>query len=90
MLRACVIHFDKSWDKCVALAEFAYNNSYQASLKMAPFEALYGKRWCTPLNWSLAGERIWFGPKLVQEVEEKVRVIRKKSESSSDEAKELP
>jgi hypothetical protein len=43
MLRACVIHFDKSWDKCLALAEFAYNNSYQASLKMAPFEALYGR-----------------------------------------------
>jgi hypothetical protein len=38
MLRACVIHFDKTWDKCLALAEFAYNNSYQASLKMAPFE----------------------------------------------------
>jgi IS30 family transposase len=35
MLRACVIHFDKSWDKCLALVEFAYNNSYQASLKMA-------------------------------------------------------
>jgi hypothetical protein len=42
MLRACIIHFDKTWDKCLALAEFAYNNSYQASLKMAPFEALYG------------------------------------------------
>jgi transposase InsO family protein len=43
MLRACVIHFDKSWGKCLALVEFAYNNSYQASLKMAPFKALYGK-----------------------------------------------
>ena len=42
MLRACVIHFDKTWDNSLALAEFAYNNSYQASLKMAPFEALYG------------------------------------------------
>jgi transposase InsO family protein len=42
MLRACIIHFDKRWDKCLALAEFSYNNSYQASLKMAPFEALYG------------------------------------------------
>jgi hypothetical protein len=42
MLRACVIHFDKSWDKCLPLAEFSYNNSYQASLKMAPLEALYG------------------------------------------------
>jgi hypothetical protein len=75
LLRACVIHFDKSWDKCLALAEIAYNNSYQASLKMAPFEALYG-RCGTPLNWSQAGERTLFGPKLVQEAEEKVSVIR--------------
>jgi hypothetical protein len=76
MLRACVIHFDKTWDKCLALAEFACNNSYQASLKMAPFEALYGRRCRTPLNWSQAGERTLFGPKLVQEAEEKVGVIR--------------
>jgi hypothetical protein len=76
MLRACVIHFDKAWDKCLALAEFAYNNSYQASLKKAPFEALYGRRCRTPLNWSQAGEWTLFGPKLVQEAEEKVGVIR--------------
>jgi hypothetical protein len=42
MLRASILHFDKSWDKCLSLAEFSYNNSYQASLKMAPFDALYG------------------------------------------------
>jgi hypothetical protein len=54
----------------------AYNNSYQTSLKMAPFEALYGRRCRTPLNWSQAGERTLFGPKLVQEAEEKVEVIR--------------
>jgi hypothetical protein len=76
MLRACIIHFDKAWDKCLALAEFAYNNSYQASLKMAPFEALYGRRCRTPLNWSQVGERTLFDPKLVQEAEEKVGVIR--------------
>jgi transposase InsO family protein len=76
MLRACVIHFDMAWDKYLALAEFAYNNSYQASLKMAPFEALYGRRCRTPLNWSQAGERTLFGPKLVQEAEEKAGVIR--------------
>jgi hypothetical protein len=76
MLRACVIHFDKSWDKCLALAEFSYNNSYQASLKMAPFEALYGRRCCTPLNWSHTGERKFFGPALVKDAEEKVRVIK--------------
>jgi hypothetical protein len=75
MLRACVIHFDKAWDKCLALAEFAYNNSYHARLKMAPFEALYGRRCRTPLNWSQEGERTLFGPKLVQEAEEKVGVI---------------
>jgi hypothetical protein len=57
MLRACVLHYGKDWDKCLSLAEFSYNNSYQSSLKMAPFEALYGRRCRTPLNWSQAGER---------------------------------
>jgi hypothetical protein len=50
MLRACVINCGKNWDKYLSLAEFAYNNSYQSSLKMAPFEALYGRRCQTPLN----------------------------------------
>jgi transposase InsO family protein len=77
MLWACIIHFDKSWDKCLSLAEFSYNNSYQASLKMAPFEALYGRRCRTPLNWSQVGERKFFGPNLVKEAEERVEVIKK-------------
>jgi hypothetical protein len=76
MLRASIMHFDKSWDKCLSLAEFSYNNSYQASLKMAPFEALYGRRCGTPLNWSEARERMLFGPDLVKDVAEKVNVIR--------------
>jgi hypothetical protein len=76
MLRACIIHFDKSWDTCLALAEFSYNNSYHASLKMAPFEALYGRRCRTTLNWSQVGERKFFGPNLVKEAEEKVEVIK--------------
>jgi hypothetical protein len=76
MLRASIMHFDKSWDKCLSLAEFSYNNSYQASLKMAPFEALYGRRCRTPLNWSEAGERTLFGLDLVKDAEEKVDVIR--------------
>jgi hypothetical protein len=75
MLRASILHFDKSWDKCLSLAEFSYNNSYQASLKMAPFDALYGRRCRTPLNWSEAGKRTLFGPKLVKEAEERVQVI---------------
>jgi hypothetical protein len=64
------------------LAEFSYNNSYQSSLKMAPFEALYGRRCRTPLNWSQAREREIFGPDLVLEAEEKVRVIKRNLEAA--------
>lgn len=77
MLRACVITFSKKWDECLPLAEFSYNNSYQASIQMAPFEALYGRRCRTPLNWSESGERATFGPDLVIETEDKVQKIRK-------------
>ena len=76
MLRACVIQYDKNWDKCLALAEFSYNNSYQSSLKMEPFEALYGRRCRTPLSWSQTGECKIFGPDLVTEAENKVKVIQ--------------
>jgi hypothetical protein len=82
MLRACVIHYGKNWDKCLSLAKFSYNNSYQSSLKMAPFEALYGRRCRTPLNWSQAEEREIFGPDLVLEAEDKVRVIKKNLEAA--------
>jgi hypothetical protein len=77
MLRACAIDCGKTWDKHLSLAEFAYNNIYQSSLKMAPFEALYGRRCRTPLNWSQPGEREVFGPDLVTEAERKVKLIRK-------------
>jgi hypothetical protein len=76
MLRACIIHYGTSWDKCLALAEFSYNNSYQSSLQMAPFEALYGRRCRTPLSWSETGKRKIFGPDLVIEAEDKVKIIQ--------------
>src|SRR6185437_15302529 len=76
MLRACAIQYGKNLDKCLALAEFSYNNSYQSSLQMAPFEALYCLRCRTPLSWSQARERKIFGPDLVTEAEEKVKVIQ--------------
>jgi hypothetical protein len=90
MLRASILHFDKSWDKCLSLAEFSYNKSYQASLKMAPFDALYRRRCRTPLNWSEAGERTLFGPELVKEAEEKGASDKREFEDGTDEAKELP
>jgi hypothetical protein len=58
-----------------ALAEFSYNNSYQESIKMAPFEALYGRRCRTPLNWSEPGERCFLRPDMVKEDEDKVQKI---------------
>jgi hypothetical protein len=76
MLRACIIHYGASWNKCLTLAEFSYNNSYQSSLQMAPFEALYGRRCRTPLSWSETGERKIFGSDLVIEAEDKVKVIQ--------------
>jgi hypothetical protein len=57
-------------------AEYSYNNSYQASLKMSPFEALYSRKCRTPLYWDQTGERQFFGPELIQEAEEQVRIIR--------------
>ena len=65
MLRACAIQYSKNWDKCLALAEFSYNNSYQSSLQMAPFEVLYGQRCRTPLSWSQAGERKIFWARFI-------------------------
>jgi hypothetical protein len=76
MLRACIIHYGTSWDKYLALAEFSYNNSYQSSLQMSPFEALYGRKCRTPLSWSETGERKIFGPDLVMEAEDRVRIIQ--------------
>jgi hypothetical protein len=76
MLRAYALKYGGSWDKSFPYAEFSYNNSYEASLKMSPFEALYGRKCCTPLYWDQTGERQFFGPEIIQEVEEQVRLIR--------------
>jgi hypothetical protein len=58
------------------LAEFSYNNSFKESLKMALFEVLYGRRCRTPLNWIEPGEKVFFGPNLVEEAEATVRRIQ--------------
>lgn len=76
MLRACVLTYGKRWELCLPFAEFSYNNSYQTSLQMAPFEALYGRRCRTSLNWSESGERPFYGPDLVSEAEAKVKQVQ--------------
>nr|ABA96440.2 retrotransposon protein, putative, Ty3-gypsy subclass [Oryza sativa Japonica Group] len=78
MLRACALDFGGAWDKSLPYAEFSYNNSYQASLQMAPFEALYGRKCRTPLFWDQTGERQLFGTEVLAEAEEKVRIIRER------------
>jgi hypothetical protein len=76
MLRACVMENQGSWDKHLPLAEFSYNNNYQESLKMTPFEALYGCQCHTPLNWIEPGEKVIFGPDLVDEAKATVHHIQ--------------
>ena len=76
MLRTCALDYGSSWDDNLPYAEFSYNNSYQTSLKMAPFEALYGRRCRTPLSWDEVGDRQLFGPDLIKESEQKVKLIR--------------
>jgi hypothetical protein len=75
MLRVCALKHEGSWDKSLPCAEFSYNNSYQASLKMALFEALYGKKCRTPLYWSDTGESQLFGPEIIKEAEQQVQVV---------------
>jgi hypothetical protein len=76
MLRACALQYGRSWDKCLPYAEFSYNNSYQESLKMAPFKMLYGRRCRTLLFWSETGEQKVFGPDILQEAEKQVHMVR--------------
>jgi hypothetical protein len=88
MLRACMMENRGSWDKHLPLAEFSYNNSYQESLKMAPFEVLYGCQCRTPLNWIEPVEKVIFGPNLVDEdeatvhrIQNNLRVVKSHQES---------
>jgi hypothetical protein len=76
MLRACALQDKLGWDKRLPYAEFSYNNSYQASLKMSPFQALYERNCRTPLHWDQPSERRVFGPNILLEAEENIRMIR--------------
>ena len=76
MLRACVMDFKGNWVEHLPLIEFAYNNSFQSSIGMAPYEALYGRPCRSPMCWMESGEASLIGPELVQETTDKIRVIR--------------
>jgi hypothetical protein len=76
MLRGCALQYGRSWDKSLPYAEFSYNNSHQESLKMAPFEMLYGHICLSPLFWNETIERKVFGPNILQESEKQVCMVR--------------
>ncbi|GJU39865.1 putative reverse transcriptase domain-containing protein [Tanacetum coccineum] len=76
MLRACVINFGSGWDKHLPLAEFSYNNSYHASIKAAPFEALYGRKCRSHVCWSEVGDAQLTGPEMIRETTEMIVQIK--------------
>ena len=78
MLRACVLGHKGSWEEHFPLVEFAYNNSYQASIQMAPYEALYGRPCKSPICWTEVGESSITGPDLIRDTFEKVSLIRQR------------
>ena len=77
MLRACVLDLKGSWEEHLPLVEFAYNNSYQASIQMAPYEALYGRSCRSLICWTEVGESSITGSYLLRDTSEKVNLIRK-------------
>ena len=76
MLRACVLYHKGSWEEHLPLVEFSYNNSYQASIHMAPYEALYGRPSMSLLCWTEVGESSITGPDLIRDTYEKVSLIQ--------------
>ncbi|GKB95357.1 putative reverse transcriptase domain-containing protein, partial [Tanacetum coccineum] len=87
MLRACVIDFGKSWVDHLSLVEFSYNNSYHASIKAAPFEALYGRKCRSPVCWAEVGQVQLTGPDLVRETTEKIIQIKQRMQTARDRQK---
>ena len=78
MLRACVIDFESSWETHLPLIEFTYNNSYQTSIGMVPFEALYRRLCRSPICWSEVGDKDLLGPDIIRENNDKVKVVKEK------------
>ena len=78
MLTACVLDLKGSWEEHFPLVDFAYNNSYQASIHMAPYEALYGRPCQSPVCWTEVGERSTTGLELISDTSVKVELIRKR------------
>ena len=84
LLRACILDFGGSWEEHLPLVEFSYNNSYQATIGMAPFEALYGRPCRSPVCWVQGSEPVVVGPEMIQQTQEVVMRIRKRMKAAQD------
>ena len=73
-----MIDYEGSWDRHIPLVEFVYNNSFQSSIGMTPYESLYGRKCRTPMCWTLLSEKKVISPDLIQETEENVKMIRER------------
>ena len=73
-LKAYVLDYKAEWDRDLALCEFAYNNSFHASISMTPFETLYGRRYKTPVCWEEVGDGSFHGPTIIGETSAKVKL----------------
>nr|GEW92237.1 reverse transcriptase domain-containing protein [Tanacetum cinerariifolium] len=87
MLRPCVIDFRKGWVKHLPLVKFSYNNSYHASIKVAPYEALYGQKCRSPVCWAEVGEAQLTSPEMIQETTEKIILIKQRIQAAQDRQK---
>jgi len=87
MLHMCVLDFGGGWEPHLPLVEFAYNNSYQFTIGMAPFEALYGRRCRSPTCWLEVGDNKLLGPEVIQETSARIEIFRSRIRVAQDRQK---
>jgi len=87
LLKACIMKFGGSGEDHLSLVEFTYNNNYQATVEMAPYEALYGRKCQTPLCWEEVGDKQLIGPELVQITTEKIMIVKDRMKAAQDRQK---
>jgi hypothetical protein len=87
MLRMYVMEKPSKWEDYLHLVEFSYNNGYQTSLKMSPFESLYGRKCNTPVSWDNPTNRAVVGPDFLKEMEEKMLKIKQNLKDAQDKHK---
>jgi hypothetical protein len=87
MLRIYVMDKPSKWEDYLQLVEFAYNNGYEASLRMIPFEAMYGRKYNTPVSWDNPADRVVLGLEFLKDMEDQVVKIKQNLKAAQDRQK---